>query len=88
MVTPLFRKEKNFVTRPTVAISEYSEKNGGCDDGTLFGVEVLYPDGTYDNMGFFRDLSEAKSIAAIEVKVRGAALMEQSPWPNRKVTAG
>ena len=87
MVRKLFSSDKNFVTRPTVQVSEYSEENGGSDSGTLYAVEVLFPDGTSVYSGFYRDLPSANTAAKTEAAARGAELLSESVWPNRQVRA-
>lgn len=76
----------SIVKRVTVMISEYSEENGGSDNGTLYAVEVLFPDGTSPEPEFFRDLKNAKSVAEQEAKSRNAVLVKKSLWPNRVVS--
>ena len=76
-----------FNTRAAVQVSEYSEDNRGSDSGTMYMVEALFPDDTWANCGFYRDLGEAKQAAEIEAKARNAVLLAESCWPNRKVTS-
>tara|TARA_R110000751_G_scaffold307812_1_gene431820 strand:- start:13203 stop:13472 length:270 start_codon:yes stop_codon:yes gene_type:complete len=88
MIRKLFPEAEHVVSKVSVQVSEYSERNGGADHGTLFAVEVLFPDGKWSNMGWFRDLSEARRTAENEVAARGADLLPVSLWPNRQVACG
>lgn len=85
MIVDLFSGDVCGITRATVQVSKYSEENGGSDSGTLYIVEVLFPDGKWNSAGHFRDLGEARAAAAIEAEARDAELLTESRWPNRKV---
>lgn len=88
MITRLFDDCRSGISRVSVQVSEYSERNGGADRGTLYAVEVLFPDGKWSNMGYYRDLAEARRAASEEANARGAELLEISIWPTRKVQEG
>ncbi|WP_334151610.1 hypothetical protein [Hyphomicrobium sp.] len=90
MITKLFPETEGVVSRVSVQISEYSERNGGAEEGmgTLFAVEVLFPDGKWSNVGYFKDLDEARRAAENEAAARGADMLSVSCWPNRQVQAG
>ena len=45
MIIKLFLTEQSIVERVSLQVAEYSQRNGGSDNGTLFAVEVLFPDG-------------------------------------------
>lgn len=88
MITRLFGGTSGTVSKVSVQVSEYSERNGGADSGTLYAVEVLFPDGKWFNMGYHRDLAEARRAASKEAKARGAELLAISKWPARQVQEG
>jgi len=71
----------------SVHIAEYSAANGGRDAGeeTLYAVEVLYPDGTWEGVGYDNDYGVACSVALGEADVRDAVLLDECVWPSRKV---
>ena len=75
------------VSRVSVQVSKYSEENGGSDrsTGTLFAVETVFPDGTWKNEGYFRILAVAKAKARQVSEKRGAVVLVDSMWPNRKI---
>lgn len=76
------------VSRVSVHIAEYSAENGGRDpnEAKLWGVEVLFPDGKWSSVGFFKTIKQARSVAKQEAKSRDAVLLSQCLWPNREVT--
>lgn len=77
------------VTEVSVQVSEYSARNGGSDDGsTLYLVEILYLDGTYDVSNWYRDLSEAREAAKLQAVLLDVRLLSQSIWPTRQVHEG
>ncbi|MFC3628205.1 hypothetical protein ACFOM8_01960 [Paracoccus angustae] len=75
------------VPRTSVQVSEYSPENGGADAGTgrIYAVETLFADGKWAIEGHFRDLAEAHLKAGEVAIARGAVLLPESVWPNRKV---
>lgn len=75
------------VSRASVQVSKYSEENGGADraTGTVFAVETLFPDGTWVNEGYYRLLAVAKVKARRIADARGAVVLVDSIWPNRKI---
>lgn len=81
-------KSKNAcVSKVSVQVSEYSEANGGADNGTLYVVEVLFPDGTWVMTSHHKSLADAVDDAKSEAEKRDALLLTESMWPNRKVSA-
>lgn len=78
--------ENSCVDRVSVQVSEYSEENGGASigSGTIYAVETLFPDGTWATDCHHRDLIAAKAAAERVAKNRGAVLLINSIWPNRK----
>lgn len=85
MIRKLFDNENATVAKVSVQVSEYSERNGGSDDGTLYAVEVLFPDGKWTNVGYHRDLANARLAAREEAAARGADILLASRWPTRQV---
>lgn len=77
------------VKEVSVQVSEYSARNGGSEDGsTVYFVEILYLDGTWDVSGWYRDLNEAKEAAKLQAVLLDVKLLSQSIWPNRQVYEG
>lgn len=81
-IIKLFPTEQSIVERVSVQVSEYSQRNGGADNGCLFAVEVLFPDGKWWAVGYYKSLEEAKAAATKEAAERGADLIAVSFWPN------
>lgn len=81
----IFEEDTGTVQRVSVQVSKYSEENGGSNLGTLFLVEVLFPDGKWEVISRHKDLAEAQKAARVEAEVRDAVVLAQSFWPNRKV---
>lgn len=77
------------VSQVSVQVSKYSEENGGSDHetGTVYAVETLFPDGTWVNEGYYRLLAGADVKAQGVAIARGAVLLPESIWPNRKVAS-
>lgn len=88
MIVNLFEDAPGIVSKVSVHVSEYSEANGGSDKGTLYAVEVLFPDGKSAYIGFYKDLAEAWRIAGREAVARRADLLPHSLWKDRQVTVG
>ena len=80
MIIPLFGGSA--VAKVSVQVSEYSERNGGYDNGALFAVEVLFPDGKWVVMGYHKVLSAARQHAREEAEARAADLLSVSLWPG------
>lgn len=72
----------------SVQVSEYSEANGGSDKGCYYAVEVLFTDDTWCVVCFESDHHTAIKRAEEEASVRGAVVLSESCWPNRKVKGG
>ena len=83
-VVSLFSSGEN-VKRVSVQVSEYSAANGGSDGLTFYKVEVLFPDGKWEPVFGSTSLDAARLYAATEASDRGALLLKESCWPNRKV---
>ncbi len=75
------------VTRVSVQVSEYSRANGGCDQGTIYAVEVLFPDGKWDLVSLHDNLADAWLAAEKEASERKALLLPETLWPSRQITA-
>ena len=75
------------VSRVSVQVSEYSEENGGSDHttGKIYAVETLFRDGTWVNEGYYRILAVAKVKQREVASARGAVVLPESIWPNRKI---
>lgn len=85
MTHQMFQDDTGTVQRVSVQVSKYSEENGGSNCGTLFLVEVLFPDGKWEVISRHKDLEEAQQAARREAETRDAVVLAQSFWPNRKV---
>ena len=85
MIIPIPKNDRAIVTKVSVQVSLYSKQNGGSDDDTVFAVEVLFPDGTWKIVETFEQLDAANAFAKSEAHSRGADLLPESRWPNRKV---
>lgn len=86
MITNLFDGAASPVKKVSVQVSERNEAQGTSEDGTFYVVEVLFPDGTWQPMGYHRDLKEARLAAQLEACARGADLLPRSLWPNGQIT--
>lgn len=77
------------VEQVSVHVAEYSSENGGRDAGeqTIYVVEVLFPDGTWTSSDHSTEYGEACSYAVDEAKQRGAVVLDQCAWPNRRVAS-
>lgn len=71
MIHKLFPTPQSIVDRVTVMVSEYSEANGGSDCGTLYLVEVMFPDGKWWSVSHHRVLAEARAAARAEARAPG-----------------
>ena len=83
MIVSLFPTENSCLNKVSVQVSEYGEKNGGCDNGTLFVVEVLFPDGKWWEVSHHRSLHEARLAASKEAAARSADLLPVTLWSDR-----
>lgn len=86
MIINLFPTDRSIVERVSVQVSEYSERNGGSDNGTWFIVEVLFPDGKHVWSSYHRSVEDARRAAENEAAARSADLLTVSMWPNREVS--
>jgi hypothetical protein len=83
----LSSRDTGSVKQVSVHVGEYSQKNGGAGPGmpTLYGVDVLFTDGTWTNVGYYEDYGQACDAALKETKARGAVFLDQCFWPGREV---
>lgn len=66
------------VKRTSIQVSFYAQDDGSC----LFCVEMLLPDGTWDRMGYYRDLGEAWKLAGKLSSDNGWDFLPESRWPG------
>lgn len=81
MIIKLFPTANSVVDRVSVQVSKYSEENGGSNSGTLYIVEVVFPDGQWIQSSHHRVLEAAQRAAREEATARGAELLTHSLWP-------